>query len=105
MNLLGKTYFRYITIGATYGAVRKINYLSNEDLHIQKYDYHDKYAKVPLLMTQKISVLIGGTALCAFYWPWYMMEDISRIELYVLKKNPQDYGYDEPTSLIGHIFN
>lgn len=94
---------RYIGATFSYGFARKAIQMWNAT----RFDSNDYQKKepIPILNTHKlvISTLSGSAAL--YIWPYYLYNDLSRLEIYLKNQNPESYGFTQPRYELDYLFN
>ncbi len=48
-----------------------------------------------MLLTGKMGRVFVNGGKAFFYWAWWLMNDITLLELILRKKDPMEYGYDK----------
>jgi hypothetical protein len=103
MSASHKAYLLYGATTMSYGFIRKIPLLY--DAKVESYNWKDhKDQVVPMLLTTKVLIagISGLSGVC--YWPIYIHNDISRMEIYSKGYNPDDYNYKKPKDLFDYMF-
>lgn len=96
-----KHFKTYSSIALTYGFSRKI--LHTHDASIKCYNKDYNSFKIPMLFTQRLSVIGFGGLISAVYMPIYILKDTIELETWIRNVDPVLYGIDEPELLYDFI--
>jgi hypothetical protein len=92
----------YALLTMAYGFGRKMPILY--DATTETYNQDGKRVRVPMLLTTKVLVTGASTLASIYIWPFYLHNDLSRIEMYTKGYNPEDYNYRQPRYCVDYIF-
>ena len=88
MNMRWPTFFG---LGAAYGALRKVTRVNR--MTIDNHWSWEKHDARPLLMSEKVSVIVCGAAVCSVYLPFYVVKDLVTTEMILRGMDADRYGY------------
>lgn len=99
--LARKLFDRYMGCAVMYGGVRKV--LQTRDASLQTRDENHMKLTVPLLVSQRISIITLGALVSAVYLPYFLLSDIAEAELALRGLDPRHYDYSKPTTTLEYI--
>jgi hypothetical protein len=91
---------KYIIVASTYGFTRKYFQMRNTTQLDHKYEH-----KIPILFTQKILISTVCGMASMYLWPYYLYNDLNKIEISLSNKKPEEYGYIEKKHLFEHFYD
>lgn len=93
---------KYGLVTMAYGFGRKLPILY--DATTETYDKDGKKVRVPMLLTTKVIVAGISTLSSLYVWPFYLHNDLSRLEVYARGYNPEEFGYRTPRDCADYVF-
>lgn len=96
----------YFALTASYGFNRKL--LQVKDAYVTDWFYYDHTSenkKVPMLITDKVSLVLISMILTPSLWPFYLIKDMSEIEIKCRKLNREDYFSSKDRYYIDYVFS
>lgn len=94
--------FNYGLVTMGYGFGRKLPILY--DATTETYDDNGKKYRIPMLLTTK-AIITGISTISSIYlWPFFLHNDLSRLEMYTRGYKPDEYGYRKPRDTVDYIF-
>lgn len=105
--MISKALYSYLSGTTLYGFVRKIDEMVHATILVREYDKElQKHVDrpVPMLTTQKATVLGLSAIASPYLWPKYLYDDLTWFEMGVRGVNPYDYGYRRRRSMLDYLF-
>lgn len=93
----------YGAVTTTYGLVRQTYNMKSATTEFYDKDTN-KYTKIPVLLTSKIMISTLGGCMSFYIWPYYLHNDLNRIEIYIRNEKPSKYGYDDKKHIFDYLF-
>ncbi len=96
-------YKKYVIVALSYGAVRKLPQLwdANESYFIQE---TNKYVEKPMLVGNKMSAFAFGLAFSSVMTPFWLFDDLNKVDIYMKGHKQAEYGYGPTLSWHEHVF-
>jgi hypothetical protein len=96
-------YKQYVIAALSYGAVRKLPQLWDAK---ERYFVKDlnNYEEKPMLMGNKLSAFAFGLAFSSVMTPFWLFDDLNKVDIYMKGHKQSDYGYLTSKSWYEHVF-
>lgn len=89
----------YTNVALTYGMIRKV-------AQVVKKPYYDEQKQVPLLVTEKVGIVLLGGMFSAVYMPICMFQDVAHLEISMKGLDLKSYHMSsQPTTFLDYILN
>ena len=89
-----KAFKPYASFALIYGFSRKILHTHNASVKSYNMDFNAQ--KMPMLFTQRLSVIGIGGLISAVCLPLYVMDDMKELEVWIRGIDPVSYDIDKP---------
>jgi hypothetical protein len=101
--IMDKRFITYMVGASAYGFLRKACQVSNA--HVETYDgVQHKHKMVPMLLSDKITLIGFSTLIAPYLAPVFLHEDIKWAEIRLRKADPGHYGYTEKKHVFQYTF-
>lgn len=102
---MSRLFPRYATAALCYGVGRKIVLTHGATVRDDRDNSWPRYErdKLPMLVSQRASVVLFGGAVSAVYAPLYAFVDAGRIETWLRGVDAGGYGYKDPETFMEHV--
>lgn len=94
---------RYVAATMTYGAVRKVVRLKDAQVESWDWDSNSNRKSVPMLLSQKVLLTTVGSFCAIYLWPYYVYNDMLRLEINYTKSDASVYGFKQNKFMIDYM--
>jgi hypothetical protein len=97
----------YAAVG--YGTIRKLVHVHDakvpvSDASRSMFSQEQPQQQEPMFLTTKLLVASVCGLASVYWWPYYALQDLNRLEMRIRDKRPEDYGERPATHAIEYLF-